>query len=61
MLLYTDKIFSIFMYAQTGVTRFVLMKPPVKILDMHEQEIKLGYKIMLSEVRLKNFGDNNIK
>ena len=44
-----------------GITRFVLLKPPAKVLDMHEQEIKLGYKIMPSEVRLKNFGDNNIK
>ena len=44
-----------------GITRFVLLKPPVNVLDMHEQEIKLGYKIMLSEARLKNFGDNNIK
>ena len=61
MLLYTDKIFSIFMYAQTGDNQVVLLKPPTKALDMHKQEIKLGYKIMLSEVRLKNFGDNNIK
>ena len=30
---------------------------PSKRLDMHEQEIKLGYKIILSEARLKNFGD----
>ena len=45
-----------------GITRFVLLKPPAKVLDMHEQEIKkLAYKIMLSEARLKNFGDNNIK
>ena len=28
---------------------------------MHEQEIKLGYKMMLSEARLENFGDNNVK
>ena len=39
-----------------GITRFVLLKPPAKVLDMHEQEIKLGYKIMPSEVRLKNLG-----
>ena len=44
-----------------GRTRFVLLKPPGKVLDMHEQEIKLGYKIMVSEARLKSFGDNNIK
>ena len=44
-----------------GITRFILLKPPAKVLDMHEQEIKLGYKIMASKVRLKNFGDNNIK
>ena len=44
-----------------GIIRFLLLKPPAKVLDMHEQEIKLGYKIMASEVRLKNFGDNNIK
>ena len=44
-----------------GITRFVLLKPPAKVLDMHEQEIKLGYKIMPSKARLKNFGDNNIK
>ena len=44
-----------------GITRFVLLKPPAKVLDMHEQEIKLVYKIMPSEERLKNFGDNNIK
>ena len=43
-----------------GITRFVLLKPPVKVLDRHEQEIKLGYKIMLSKARLKNFGDNNL-
>ena len=43
-----------------GITRFVLLKPPGKVLDMHEQEIKLGYKIMPGEVRLKVFGDNNI-
>ena len=61
MLLYTDKIFSILMYAQTGDNQFVLLKPPAKVLDMHEEEIKLGYKIMLSKVRLKTFGDNNIK
>ena len=29
-----------------GITRFVLLKPPVKVLDMHEQEIKFGYQIM---------------
>ena len=39
-----------------GITRFVLLKPPTKVLDMHEQEIKLGYKIMLSKARLKNLG-----
>ena len=61
MLLYTDKIFSSFMCAQQGITRFVLLKPPAKVLDMHEQEIKLGYKIMPSKARLKNFGDNIIK
>ena len=44
-----------------GITRLVLLKPLAKVLDMCEQEIKFGYKIMLSEVRLKNFGDNNIK
>ena len=44
-----------------GITRFVLLKPPAKVLDMYEQEIKLGYKIMPSEARLKNFGDINIK
>ena len=44
-----------------GMTRFVLLKAPAKVLDMHQQEIKLGYKIMVSKVRLKNFGDNNIK
>ena len=53
--------FSIFMYAQTGDNQVVLLKPPAKVLDMHEQEIKLGYDIMLREVGLKNFGDNNIK
>ena len=62
MLLYTDKIFSIFMYAQTGDNQVCTLEAPAKVLDMHEQEIKkLGYKIMLSEVRLKNFGDNDIK
>ena len=61
MLLHTDKIFSIFMYAQTGDNQVSTLEAPSKILDIHEQEIKLGYKIMLSEVRLKNFGDNNIK
>ena len=49
------------MNAQTGDNQVVLLKPPAKVLDMHEQEIKLGYKIMLSKARLKNFGDNNIK
>ena len=45
-----------------GITRFVLLKPPSKVLDMHEKEIKkLGYKIMSCGARLKNFGDNNIK
>ena len=44
-----------------GVTRFVLFEPPAKVLAMHEQEIKLGYKIMRSQARLKIFGDNNIK
>ena len=39
-----------------GITRFVLLKPPAKVLDMHEQEIKLGYKIMPSEVKQKNLG-----
>ena len=29
-----------------GIIRFLLLKPPAKVLDMHEQEIKLGYKIM---------------
>ena len=43
-----------------GIARFVLLKPPAKVLDIHEQEIKLGYKIMPSEVRLKNLGGNNI-
>ena len=44
-----------------GLTSFVLLKPPAKVLDMHEQEIKLGYKIMPSKGRLKDLGDNNIK
>ena len=49
------------MCAQTGDNQVVLLKSPAKVLDMHEQEIKLGYKIMPSEWRLKNFGDNNIE
>ena len=61
MLLYTDKIFSIFRCAQMEDNQVVLLKPPAKVLDMHEEEIKLGYKIMPSKARLKNFGDNNIK
>ena len=45
-----------------GITRFVLLKPLAKVLDMHEQEKKkLQYKIMPNKARLKNFGDNNIK
>ena len=39
-----------------GISRFVFLKPPGKVLDMHEQEIKLGYKIMPSEARLKILG-----
>ena len=59
MLLYTDKMISIFMYAQTGDNQVCTLETPTKVLDMHEQEIKkLGYKIMPSEARLKNFGDN---
>ena len=61
MLLYTDKIFSIFMYAQTRDNQVCTLEAPSKRLDMHEQEIKLVYKIMPSEVMQKNFGDNNIK
>ena len=61
LLLYTDKIFGIFMCAQTGDNQVCTLEVPSKRLDMHEQEMKLGYKIMLSKVRLKNFGDNNIK
>ena len=61
MLLYTDKIFSIFMYAQTGDNQVCTLEARSKRLDMHEQEIKLVYKIIPSEVRQKNFGDNNIK
>ena len=61
MLLYTGKIFSIFMYAQIGDNQVCTLEAPSKRLDMHEQEIKLGYKTMWSKVRLKNFGDNNIK
>ena len=61
MLLNTDKIFSIFMYAQAGDNQVCTLEVPNKVLDMDEQEIKLGYKIMLSEARLKNFGDNNTK
>ena len=50
------------MCAQTGDNEVVLLKPQAKVLDIHEQENKkLGYKIMPSEARLKNFGDNNIK
>ena len=44
-----------------GITRILPLKPPAKVLDMHEQEIKQWYKIMLSEARLKNVGDSNIK
>ena len=45
-----------------GITRFVLLNPPAKVLDMHEQEIKkFRYKMMPSKVRLRNFGDNTIK
>ena len=44
-----------------GITRFVPLKPSAKALNMHGQEIKKWYKIMLSEVRLKIFGDNSIK
>ena len=61
MLLYTDKIFSIFMCAQTGDNQICTLEAPAKVLDMHEQEMKLGYEIMLSKARLKNIGDNNIK
>ena len=61
MLLNTDKIFSIFMYAQAGDNQVCTLEAPNKVLDMDEQEIKLGYKIMLSEARLKNFWDNNTK
>ena len=61
MLLYTDKIFSIFMYAQTGDNQVCTLEAPSKRLDMHEQEIKLRYKIMPREARVKNLGDNNIK
>ena len=46
------------------ITRFVFLKPPGNVLDMHEQEIKLGYKIMASEARLKILGIiilNNVK
>ena len=49
------------MYAQTGNIQVCTLEAPAKVLDMHEQEIKLGYKIMVSEARLKNFGDNNTK
>ena len=61
MLLYTDKILVFSCMHQQGITRFVLLEPPARVLDIHEQEIKLGYEIMLSEVRLRNCGDNNIK
>ena len=45
-----------------GITRFVLLKPPSKVLDKHKKEMKkLGYKIMPCGARLKIFGDNNIK
>ena len=46
------------MCTNMGETRFVLLKPPAKVLDMHEQEI------MLSKARLKILGIillNNVK
>ena len=61
MLLYTDKIFSIFMCAQTGDNQVCTLEAPSKRFGYHEQEIKLIHKIMLSEVRPKHFGDNNIE
>ena len=57
MPLYTDKIYSIFMYVQTGDNQVCTLE----VLDIHEQEIKFGYKIMPNKVRLKNSEDNNIK
>ena len=49
------------MCAQTGDNQICTLEAPAKVLDMHEQEMKLGYEIMLSKARLKNIGDNNIK
>ena len=51
MLLYTDKIFSIFMCAQTGDNQVCTLEAPSK---------SLGYKIMPSEVRLEDLGDSNV-
>ena len=43
-----------------GITRLVPLKPSA-VLKMHGQEIEMWYEIMLSKVRLKNFGVKIIK
>ena len=44
-----------------GLSRFVPLKLPVKVLIIQGLEIKQWYQIMLSKVRLKILGDNNNK
>ena len=60
-LLYTGKMFGIFMYAQRGDNKVCNLAAPSKNFENAQKKNEIVVKIMPSEARLKIFGDNNIK